>query len=135
VPGEWISRADRARADGRHRGRHGAAAAHAWGWVAIDISARAFVAVAPARAGGRQIKINQSFVAGLPADTGAQAIARAVCSWRTANLTVTAEGVETEAQHQALVAMGCDELQGFLISRPLSASALSAWLAEHVALN
>lgn len=83
-----------------------------------------------------KIKIDRSFVAGLPADPGAQAIARAVVQLAHGlNLTVTAEGVETEAQRQALLAMGCDELQGFLISRPLTAGALSAWLAGHVALS
>ena len=35
-------------------------------------------------------------------------------------MQVTAEGVETEAQREALVALGCGELQGFLLSRPLS---------------
>jgi EAL domain-containing protein (putative c-di-GMP-specific phosphodiesterase class I) len=34
-------------------------------------------------------------------------------------MTVVAEGVETESQRQALVGFGCDELQGFLIARPL----------------
>jgi len=83
-----------------------------------------------------KIKIDRSFVAGLPADSGALAIARAVVQLAHGlNLSVTAEGVETEAQRDALVAMGCDELQGFLISRPLSANALSDWLAEHVALQ
>ncbi|HJV68263.1 putative bifunctional diguanylate cyclase/phosphodiesterase [Ideonella sp.] len=81
-----------------------------------------------------KIKIDRSFVAGLPADTGAQAIARAVVQLAHGlNLSVTAEGVETEAQREALIAMGCDELQGFLISRPLPARALGQWLHAHAA--
>jgi diguanylate cyclase (GGDEF)-like protein/PAS domain S-box-containing protein len=78
-----------------------------------------------------KIKIDRSFVTGLPADPSAQAIARAVVQLAHGlGLTVTAEGVETEAQRDALIGMGCDELQGYLICRPIAASALSRWLTE-----
>ncbi|HEX5685535.1 MAG TPA: EAL domain-containing protein, partial [Ideonella sp.] len=78
-----------------------------------------------------KIKIDRSFVTSLPTDAGAHAIARAVVQLAHGlKLAVTAEGVETEAQREALVAMHCDELQGYLISRPLSAAALAAWLGE-----
>ena len=36
-------------------------------------------------------------------------------------MEVTAEGVETEEQRDCLIRIGCDELQGFLLSRPVSA--------------
>ncbi|WP_374568918.1 putative bifunctional diguanylate cyclase/phosphodiesterase [Ideonella sp.] len=78
-----------------------------------------------------KIKIDRSFVTGLPTDAGALAIARAVVQLAHGlKLEVTAEGVETEAQRHTLCAMHCDELQGYLISRPLSAVALAAWLGE-----
>jgi diguanylate cyclase (GGDEF)-like protein/PAS domain S-box-containing protein len=80
-----------------------------------------------------KIKIDRSFVTGLPNDAGAQAIARAVVQLAHGlKRAVTAEGVETEAQREALAAMHCDEMQGYLISRPLSAEALGNWLAERV---
>ena len=78
-----------------------------------------------------KIKIDRSFVTSLPHDAGAHAIARAVVQLAHGlKLAVTAEGVETEAQRQALSAMHCDELQGYLISRPLGAAALATWLGE-----
>jgi EAL domain-containing protein (putative c-di-GMP-specific phosphodiesterase class I) len=78
-----------------------------------------------------KIKIDRSFVTGLPHDAGAQAIARAVVQLAHGlKRSVTAEGVETEAQREALAAMHCDEMQGYLISRPLAADALGVWLTE-----
>ena len=45
----------------------------------------------------------------------------------TLKLKVVAEGVETEEQYQILRQFGCDELQGFLFARPMSAKALGLW--------
>ena len=42
-------------------------------------------------------------------------------------LKVVAEGVENQRQQQVLVQMGCDELQGFLFAKPMSARALLLW--------
>jgi EAL domain-containing protein (putative c-di-GMP-specific phosphodiesterase class I) len=42
-------------------------------------------------------------------------------------LRVVAEGVETEAQRDELVRLGCDELQGYLFAKPMSATALALW--------
>ncbi|MBI5041985.1 MAG: EAL domain-containing protein, partial [Gammaproteobacteria bacterium] len=42
-----------------------------------------------------------------------------------------AEGVETPAQLEFLRGQGCDEMQGFLLSRPMAGHLLGAWLAEH----
>jgi diguanylate cyclase (GGDEF)-like protein/PAS domain S-box-containing protein len=78
-----------------------------------------------------QIKIDPAFVRGLPGDGSALAIARAVVQLAHGlGLQVTAEGVETDAQRQALVDMGCDELQGYLFTKPLPAQALAGWLAQ-----
>ncbi len=45
-------------------------------------------------------------------------------------LTVIAEGVETDAVLDSLTALGCDEAQGYLISKPVHPAALEGWIAE-----
>jgi diguanylate cyclase (GGDEF)-like protein len=47
------------------------------------------------------------------------------------HLRITAEGIETVAQHQWLETSGCHRLQGYLFSRPLAAEQLSAFIARH----
>ena len=42
-------------------------------------------------------------------------------------MRVVAEGVETTAQRDELVALGCDELQGYLFARPMLAASLALW--------
>ena len=65
-----------------------------------------------------KIKIDQSFVRDLGADRDAQAIVRSIISLGTGlGVTITAEGVETEAELSCLRAEGCHEGQGFLFSR------------------
>jgi EAL domain-containing protein (putative c-di-GMP-specific phosphodiesterase class I) len=46
------------------------------------------------------------------------------------DLRVVAEGVETEAQRDLLVRMGCDELQGYLFAKPMSSQALALWASD-----
>ncbi|HBX56983.1 EAL domain-containing protein [Pseudomonas sp. UBA2684] len=68
------------------------------------------------------LKIDQSFVRGLPDDPHDAAIARAIIALgRSMQLTVIAEGVETKAQELFLAAEGCEQIQGFVVSRPLAA--------------
>jgi diguanylate cyclase (GGDEF)-like protein/PAS domain S-box-containing protein len=65
-----------------------------------------------------KIKIDQSFVRDLGANRDAQAIVRAIISLGIGlGVTITAEGVETEAELNCLRAEGCHEAQGFLFSR------------------
>ncbi|WP_407177343.1 putative bifunctional diguanylate cyclase/phosphodiesterase [Bradyrhizobium sp. STM 3562] len=65
-----------------------------------------------------KIKIDQSFVRDLGANREAQAIIRSIVSLgKGLGVTITAEGVETEAELSCLRAEGCDEGQGFLFSR------------------
>ncbi|HET6789595.1 MAG TPA: EAL domain-containing protein, partial [Aquabacterium sp.] len=76
-----------------------------------------------------QLKIDRSFVMELEDSAHAQAIVEAVVRLAHAlRLKVVAEGVETETQHQALLALGCDELQGFLFARPMPPEELSVLL-------
>jgi len=71
------------------------------------------------------IKIDRSFVRDLPHDSGDQAIAQAIISMGKAlGMTIVAEGVETLEQEAFLRAHGCDEMQGYLFSKPLPANEL-----------
>ncbi len=65
-----------------------------------------------------KIKIDQSFVRDLGANRDAQAIVRSIISLgKGLGVTITAEGVETEAELSCLRAEGCNEAQGFLFSK------------------
>lgn len=76
-----------------------------------------------------KIKIDQSFVRGLPADQNDAAIANAIHAMAVSlGLSVIAEGVETLAQAEFLKTMGCHEGQGYLYGRPLTALAFSQLL-------
>jgi len=69
-----------------------------------------------------KLKIDQSFVRELPEDEEDVAIAQAVIALgKSLNLNVIAEGVETEAQRDFLVAQGCNHIQGYYYSRPVPA--------------
>ena len=66
------------------------------------------------------LKIDRSFIAGIPDDASDCAIAGAILSMaKQLGHKVIAEGVETEAQLDFLAHLGCDGIQGYLYSRPL----------------
>jgi EAL domain-containing protein (putative c-di-GMP-specific phosphodiesterase class I) len=68
-----------------------------------------------------KLKIDQSFVSGLPHDPDDSAISTAIISMGKAlKLKVIAEGVETAGQLAALRSTSCDETQGYLVARPLA---------------
>ncbi len=72
------------------------------------------------------LKIDQSFVRGLPDDPHDLAITRAIIALgNSMQLTVIAEGVETKAQELCLAAEGCLQIQGYMVSCPLSAEAFT----------
>lgn len=69
----------------------------------------------------QKLKVDQSFVRGLPEDEGDRAIVGAVISMGHAlRIEVVAEGVETLAQKELLQQMGCDQFQGFLCAPGLT---------------
>jgi len=66
------------------------------------------------------LKIDRSFVKDVPVDADDVAITLAIVGLaHNLRIRVTAEGVETEAQRAFLRRHGCDEIQGYLVSRPL----------------
>lgn len=79
-----------------------------------------------------KIKIDRSFVQELHARHDSQVIVRAIRDMaRGLGMTVTAEGVETIEQANRLRETGCEELQGFLYSRPMPAKDLDLRAAEN----
>ncbi len=77
------------------------------------------------------LKIDQSFIAGLPDDNDDAAIARAIIALaHSLQLTVIAEGVENAEQEQFLAGAGCQQIQGFLGSPPLPAEEFAARFLE-----
>jgi diguanylate cyclase (GGDEF)-like protein len=76
------------------------------------------------------LKIDRMFVRDVPRQEQDAAIVRAIVELGHAlRLHVTAEGVETAEQRQALIGLGCDSLQGFLLARPMPAEEMHARLA------
>lgn len=76
-----------------------------------------------------KLKVDQSFVQGMLDDSADAAIVHAVIALgHTLGLRVVAEGVENLPTAQTLTALGCDELQGYCFSRPLTPLDFSAWL-------
>lgn len=78
-----------------------------------------------------ELKIDRAFVNGAATDPAALAILKSSASLgATLGMNVVAEGVETQSDWDVVAAVGCDEVQGYFLSRPLTAEALRQWLAE-----
>ncbi|HKC24583.1 MAG TPA: EAL domain-containing protein [Thermoanaerobaculia bacterium] len=77
-----------------------------------------------------KLKIDSSFVARLEANEGSRELVRTILALaRNLGLGVIAEGVETEGQRRLLGALGCEQAQGFLFARPLTAEEAGAMVA------
>jgi diguanylate cyclase (GGDEF)-like protein/PAS domain S-box-containing protein len=76
-----------------------------------------------------RLKIDRTFISGLPAEESDAAIVQAIVNMgRALRLEVIAEGVETDAQRRFLQAAGCDQFQGFLFAPALDVAAFEARL-------
>ena len=79
-----------------------------------------------------ELKIDQSFVRDIVTDSDdAAIIATIIAMGRSLNLRVLAEGIEDDAQLALLRDQGCHLVQGFLMSRPLTADGLEAYAMNH----
>ena len=79
------------------------------------------------------IKIDRSFIAGLPAKTESRAIVRAIADLaRNLNMKVVAEGIETTEQREQAQILGCTDIQGYLISVPRTAPELHRFFLSDV---
>jgi EAL domain-containing protein (putative c-di-GMP-specific phosphodiesterase class I) len=73
------------------------------------------------------LKIDRSFVDGVPGGEQDAQIARAIIAMaHSLNLAVIAEGVETQEQLDFLREHGCDEVQGYLFGKPMAAAQFEA---------
>jgi diguanylate cyclase (GGDEF)-like protein/PAS domain S-box-containing protein len=78
------------------------------------------------------LKIDRAFVRDLPGNTHDTAITRAIIAMaHSLGFKVIAEGIENAEQQTWLQAEGCDEAQGFLISRPMPAEEFEMWLTNN----
>jgi EAL domain-containing protein (putative c-di-GMP-specific phosphodiesterase class I)/ActR/RegA family two-component response regulator len=81
-----------------------------------------------------ELKIDREFVAGAPEDGTARAMLSACINLgKDLGLKIVAEGVETEGEWHLVASRGVDAVQGYLIAQPMSAAALSGWLASSAA--
>jgi diguanylate cyclase (GGDEF)-like protein len=77
----------------------------------------------------QELKIDQSFISRMAADAEISTIVRSTIDLgHNLGLQVVAEGVEDAAAWNMLRALGCDDAQGFFMSRPLDARALAQWI-------
>ncbi len=77
------------------------------------------------------LKVDRSFIHGIPDNCKDMAIMKAIITMAKAlNLTVIAEGVETKGQEQFLREHNCDEIQGYLFSKPVSSEEISLMLRQ-----
>lgn len=84
------------------------------------------------RFGFDKLKIDRSFVEGAGDPKGSSVVLASIIRLgQDLDLTITAEGVETEEQRRWLQASGCHQLQGYLFSRPLTATEIAAFIAAH----
>jgi diguanylate cyclase (GGDEF)-like protein len=79
-----------------------------------------------------KLKIDRSFVDGLPNDNEDLSICKAIISMaKSLSLDIIAEGIETKDQKDSIIELGCEKIQGYFYSKPLSAEDLETLLLEN----
>jgi EAL domain-containing protein (putative c-di-GMP-specific phosphodiesterase class I) len=80
-----------------------------------------------------ELKIDKTFILGMGRDTSDAVIVRSTIDLaHHMGLLVVAEGVEDEATVERLRGLGCDMVQGYLLSRPVAAADMVAWMRSSV---
>jgi diguanylate cyclase (GGDEF)-like protein len=80
------------------------------------------------------LKIDRSFISGIEESSAGASLVSAILELaRSLGLRTVAEGIETLPQLDYLLSRGCDEVQGFLLAKPMPPSQLEAWLADWLA--
>jgi EAL domain-containing protein (putative c-di-GMP-specific phosphodiesterase class I) len=75
------------------------------------------------------VKIDRAFLVDIQHDSVNQAIVQAVTTLaHSIGMRVVAEGIETAEQRELARSLGCDEVQGYLVSKPLSTDEATVWL-------
>lgn len=84
----------------------------------------------------QELKIDRSFVAGLPENHGNESIVRSTIDLaRHMGLRVVAEGVENLQQMRALAQFGCHEVQGYYLAKPMRQNELMGWVRMRHSLH
>ena len=79
-----------------------------------------------------QLRIDQSFVQGLLTEPNDEAVTRSIFALaQSLDIRVSAEGIETQEQHDALAAFGCHAFQGYFFGQPLPAEQFERTLIKH----
>lgn len=82
-----------------------------------------------------ELKVDRLFAHGASNDLATRAILESsIKLGRSLNLNVVVEGIETEADYRLATELGCDEIQGFFIAKPMPADEFIEWLIAYEAM-
>lgn len=76
------------------------------------------------------LKLDKSFIDGMTSDHARHIVKTVIALAQGLQLTTIAEGIETETQRDELRSLGCDMIQGYLLSKPKPLSEIVQWLAK-----
>ena len=83
-----------------------------------------------------ELKIDRSFVSDIQhAETTKKLVRTIIEMGHGLNLHVVAEGIEQEQEKATLIELGCDAMQGYLLSKPLYGNSLQEWMNLHIPLS
>jgi EAL domain-containing protein (putative c-di-GMP-specific phosphodiesterase class I) len=83
-----------------------------------------------------EVKLDKTFITKIGESSATEALVDGIIHLaHKLNFNVVAEGVETEAQHDAVVKMGCNHMQGYLFSKPLTEADLYSFYKKQLSLT